>query len=999
MSSAEAQNLVSQHFGLKGSIKKLAGDVDFNFVLKSADQSYSLKFSRPGVDKIDWDFQEAILDHLLDYDFPFSVPQLIPALDGRKIIPLDGDRLMRVQSWVPGKLLGDVTPQNSSLLKSWGTVTAHLTKALNDFDHPAAHRAYKWDPSRTLESEEFEKYFKTDEEKSIGQYFWMLFKSKFLPVADKLRKGVNYNDAHQHNLLIDKIQEDLFIDGVIDFGDALYTHSVNDIAIACAYGCMDKLDPLRAATIMVAAYHKVFPLTKEECEVLFPMIGARLMITVSNAAWARHKEPENQYLSISEKPAWMLLKKLKDVSPEYAIGVFKKACGYDATDVLQKYNNWLSSKPVIADVVDLESKSLVPIDLSIGSTTLGNNSNYENPESFSKLISRYLEDNRVHWAYGGYNESRPIYTSDMFQDILDDGPQWRTKHLGLDFWSDGEEDVYAPIDSIVFSVFDNAGNLNYGPTVILRHDIEKDFSFYTLYGHLNSWCLENIEVGQKINRGQKIAEIGRAPQNGNWPAHLHFQLILDMLGNSVDFPGVFYADRMNTWLDICPDPIEFLGIENQYSSADLAEEIFETRQASLGKSLSLSYANPLHIVRGYKQYLYDKNGRRYLDTANNVAHVGHEHPRVVKAAQNQIGVLNTNTRYLHKNITQFAQRLLKHFPPELSVVHFVNSGSEANELAIRMAKTYTNQNDMIAVEVGYHGSTGACIDVSSYKFDGKGGKGAPPYTEIVPIPDSYRGKHIGENTGQAYAQYVENAIQKIQSKGRNVAGFICESILSCGGQIVLPEGYLEKAFEYVRAAGGLNIIDEVQVGFGRVGSHYWGFELQNVVPDIVTMGKPIGNGHPLAAVVTTREVADAFANGMEYFSTFGGNPVSCAIGAEVLSIIEDEGLKENAKEVGSFLLSGLKELQKKFSIIGDVRGHGLFLGFELVRNRKTKEPADIECAYLANRMRQLGFLLSTDGPFHNVTKIKPPMCFSKENAEQLLEFIEKVLKETFMNQA
>lgn len=413
--------------------------------------------------------------------------------------------------------------------------------------------------------------------------------------------------------------------------------------------------------------------------------------------------------------------------------------------------------------------------------------------------------------------------------------------------------------------------------------------------------------------------------------------------------------------------------------------------------MSISYRKPLHVVRGYMQHLYDDTGRRYLDTVNNVPHVGHQHPRVVRAAQRQIAVLNTNTRYLHENIVRFAEELMATFPPELCVVHFVNSGSEANELALRMVQAYTGQKDMVAVEVGYHGNTGGCIGISSYKFDGKGGQGVPPHTHIVPIPDTYRGLYRTDpEAGRKYAAHVQQAIEKVQAPGRNIGGFICESILSCGGQIVLPEGYLQEAYRHVRAAGGLCIADEVQVGFGRVGEKFWGFELQGVVPDIVTMGKPIGNGHPLAAVVTTPAVAAAFANGMEYFNTFGGNPVSCAIGREVLNVIRDEDLQANALQVGKYLSAGLRDLQQRHPAIGDVRGPGLFLGFELVKNRETLEPATAEAGYLANRMRELGVLMSTDGPFENVLKIKPPMCFSEQDADFLVDSLDKVLGEDFL---
>jgi len=303
---------------------------------------------------------------------------------------------------------------------------------------------------------------------------------------------------------------------------------------------------------------------------------------------------------------------------------------------------------------------------------------------------------------------------------------------------------------------------------------------------------------------------------------------------------------------------------------------------------------------------------------------------------------------------------------------------------------------MVVVEVGYHGNTNACVDISSYKFDRKGGNGAPEHIHVVPIPDTYRGIYRDKtDAGKQYASHIKEAIEKVQAKGKGIAGFICESVLSCGGQIVLPDGYLKEAYTHVRAAGGVCIADEVQTGCGRAGDHFWAFESQGVVPDIVTIGKPIGNGHPLGVVVTTIQLADAFANGMEYFNTFGGNPVSSAIGLEVLKVIEDEGLQQNAKEVGNYLKEGLVQLKNNYPIIGDVRGLGLFLGIELVKDNQLT-PATAQATYLANRMRELGILMSTDGPYENVLKIKPPIIFNKTDSDFLLSTLDRVLKEDFM---
>jgi 4-aminobutyrate aminotransferase-like enzyme len=401
------------------------------------------------------------------------------------------------------------------------------------------------------------------------------------------------------------------------------------------------------------------------------------------------------------------------------------------------------------------------------------------------------------------------------------------------------------------------------------------------------------------------------------------------------------------------------------------------------------------MVRGMMQYMIDAGGRRYLDAVNNVPHVGHSHPDVVRAGQRQMAVLNTNTRYLHEMLLEYAGRLTATLPEPLRVCYFVCSGSEANELALRLARAQTGERDVIVLEAGYHGNTSTLVDVSPYKFDGPGGSGAPAWVQKVPMPDTYRGpfRRDDPHAGMKYAQAVREAVGRIRQPGRWPAAFLAESILSCGGQIVLPPGYLAEAYRHVRAAGGVCIADEVQVGFGRVGTHMWAFQTQGVVPDVVTMGKPIGNGHPLGAVVTTPEIAASFANGMEYFNTFGGNPVSCAIGLEVLAVMEREGRQAHALRVGDYLMKGLSALADRHPVIGDVRGLGLFVGVELVTDRDERLPATRQARYVANRMRDGGVLMSTDGPDNNVLKIKPPMCFDERDADFLVETMDRVLLE------
>ncbi|AFD06329.1 aminotransferase class III-fold pyridoxal phosphate-dependent enzyme [Solitalea canadensis] len=428
--------------------------------------------------------------------------------------------------------------------------------------------------------------------------------------------------------------------------------------------------------------------------------------------------------------------------------------------------------------------------------------------------------------------------------------------------------------------------------------------------------------------------------------------------------------------------------------------LLKERKELIGRNLSISYKKKLKIIKGAFQYLYDDKGRTYIDCVNNVSHVGHCHPTVVKAMQQQIATLNTNTRYLNDNLTNYAKMLCATLPPSLNVCFFTNSGSEANDLAIRMSRHFTKQKDVIVLDHAYHGTSTVAMELSPYKFDGKGGFGQPPHIHKAQNPDLYRGEYRYEDkdAGAQYAKSVQQLIEKLEKEDKAPAAFICETLLGVGGQIPLPENYLEEVYKYVRSAGGVCIADEVQVGFGRVGEKFWGFELQNVVPDMVVLGKPIGNGHPLAAVVTTTEIAEAFNNGMEYFNTFGGNPVSMTTGIAVLTTIQSEEMQQHALETGNYLMAGLSSLKEKHPIIGDVRGYGLFVGAELIRNKETLEPAVPEIDEIVEKMKERGFLLSTDGPLYNVLKIKPPMVFNHDNADALVRNLDEVLVEMNLNE-
>lgn len=437
--------------------------------------------------------------------------------------------------------------------------------------------------------------------------------------------------------------------------------------------------------------------------------------------------------------------------------------------------------------------------------------------------------------------------------------------------------------------------------------------------------------------------------------------------------------------------------ENSFRSAlgfplnepiDIGQAV-ERRHKSISPILSVSYKNPVYIVGSAFQYMYDAYGNTYLDAYNNIPHVGHSHPKVVEAGQKQMAKLNTNTRYLYDLLPEYAEKLLSKFPPSLSKVYFVNSGSEANDLAIRIAKTHTNNENLMVMEHGYHGNTQTTVDISDYKFSHPKGDGQKDHILTAKIPDTYRGEYK-KNDGNAGEMYAKGTIEQIESSGDRIAAFISEPIVGCGGQVPLARGYLKKLYPAIRKQGGICISDEVQTGFGRLGDYFWGFEEQEVIPDMVIIGKPMANGHPMGAVITTSEIAESFAKGIEFFSSFGGNPVSCAIGLAVLEVIEEERLQENAKTTGDYYKSLFIKLKKRYKCIGDVRGSGLFLGVEIIAENNMAP--NTELAHLIkNELRNENILIGTDGPYDNVLKTKPPLIFTQENAATVVAHIDKIL--------
>lgn len=1016
---AKAKQIAGELYGLIGDDRELPSERDQNFLLSAGGARYVLKIANALEKREMLDAQNRAMEHVSGLGL---LPKLVRSLRGEKIevVSVNGvDHFVRLVTYVEGTPMGNVKRHSPEMMFDLGRKLGKLDEALQGFDHPALHRNFHWDFVNGLGI--VRKNVKLVRDKKIRAMVLELaanFEKLTLPLLPRLRKSAIYNDANDFNVLVgggtDIYSRDQSVTGFIDLGDMVHGYTVGDLAIAIAYAILDKQNPLAVAAEIVRGYHSSFALTEDELAALWGLVMLRLCMSVCIGAEQQNSQPDNEYLGISQQPIRHTLPKLLKIHPRFAEATFREACGSIPFAASPELVKWLKQNArSFAQVLpfDLRHEPLLVLDLGIDSPLLEGNPDENEEPKLTKRINALMEEAGVEVSVGQYDEARYIYTSPAFQVEGGLTDETRTIHLGIDLFAEAGTPVRAPLVGKVAALADNAARQDYGPVVVLEHEVrlqnEKGgrkmvkgaIKFYTLYGHLTRESLKRLKLGQKIKKGQKFAEIGCANVNGNWTPHLHFQVMVDDLDLGTDFPGVALPNQRSVWLSLCPDPNQILNIPKRIfpKRAPGRDETLAVRRRRLGGNLSIAYRSPVKIVRGWMQYLFDEQGRRYLDAYNNVAHVGHCHPKVVEAARRQIGVLNTNTRYLHDNINRYAERLTSLLPDSLAVCYFMNSASEANELALRLARSYTGQKDMVVLEAAYHGNTTGLIDISPYKHNGPGGGGAPDWVHAVPIPDVFRGEYKASDpqAGAKYAAHVQRVIELLQAQRRGIAGYIAESLPSVGGQIIFPDGYLSEVYRFVREAGGVCIADEVQTGFGRVGTHLWGFEMQQVEPDIVVLGKPIGNGHPLAAVVTRRDIAEAFDNGMEYFNTFGGNPVSCAVGLAVIDALEQDGLQANALRVGRQLLDGMKTFVGNYDMVADVRGAGLFLGLELVSDLSTLEPAPDQASFIANRLREHGILLGTDGPYHNVVKIRPPMPFNESDAEFLLGKLERILKEDF----
>ncbi len=984
-------------WGIEARLTRLDGEYDLNFLAEATNgRDYVLKVMRAGCEAEFVDLQVQALRHISSEAPGLPFPAVIPDLTGELLPEIPDDQGQPRLAWLlerlPGQCYAKAAPKTDELIMKLGRVLGATDRALERFDHSGLSREhFKWDLTQARWISGRLEVVSDPNRRALLTEICDGFHEVSGRLAAMPRQAI-HNDANDYNILVEgELGQRLKISGLIDLGDMCAAPRICDLAIAGAYIVLDHPGPERALTALVRGYHAANPLRTDEVDLIWPLLRMRLAVSVVNSTLMAAENPDDPYVTISQAPAWRFLENTS-VNGGLMPARLRAACGLPVTDGAERIHAYLSDHR--GQFAQMFGQDLA--DVPMGSLSVENSTWPQNPfhmplEEAARVGAEFGDGL---WL-GYYNEPRLIYAEPGFRKGPWKASDRRTVHLAVDVFAPAGAVLFAPMSGRVEVVENRDAHLDYGGVVILHHETPEGDPFYTLYGHLDPEVCARLKPGDPVAQGAAFARLGDASQNGGWAPHVHFQLALTTAGMEADWPGVGDPDEMYLWHAVCPNPAAILNLPDDkvfYRPTD-KQAILRGRQDHFGGNLSLTYDDPVMLVRGWRHHLFDEWGRPYLDAYNNVPHVGHAHPRIQAVAADQLKRMNSNTRYLHPAQTAFADKILSKLPDHLEVCFFVNSGTEANELALRLARAHTGAKGIVTPDHGYHGNTNAAVAISAYKFNKPGGVGQADWVELVEVADDYRGSFRRDDSDRAakFADLVDPAIAALKAKGHGVAGFIAETFPSVGGQIIPPKGYLPAVYEKIRAAGGVCIADEVQTGLGRLGEYYFGFEHQGALPDIVVMGKPIGNGHPLGVLVTTKEIANSFDNGIEFFSTFGGSTLSCRIGKEVMDIVDDEGLQDNARNMGVRLMDGLRGIEADFGCVGDVRGMGLFLGVELI-NPDGSEGTEI-CKFVKNRMRVHRILIGSEGPKDNILKIRPPLTIEAEDVDMILWALRSVLSE------
>ncbi|MVA73882.1 aminotransferase [Agrobacterium vitis] len=951
-----AVTLLKEQYGLEGTVKELGSQQDRNFRVDTGDRRFVLKICRQEYASIELEAQNAALRHLAQIPDTPIAPEPVPSLSGEEIVAVtlgEESYYARLLTYIDGESLSQRSYLAPATMSAIGSFCARMALALADFDHPGLDRDLQWDLRRAgpvtlhLLASVSEPKRRDDVAKAM-----IVTMRHINPLLGELRLQAVHHDLTGDNIMgAPDAAGRLLPQAVIDFGDLVTGWLVGDLAVTCA-ALLHQADgdPFGVLPV-IQAFHALYPLNEAEIKALWPLIVARAAVLVASSEQQLSIDPDNDYVSGNlehEREIFTLATSLPFSVMEAAIF---------ATLVQEPPEE----RPVLGRLLPgIDPLSVHLTDLSTLSPALIED-DWADAQIDWKLLAKAAADTGV--AATRYGECRLSYTRLLSPRMP------ATFALHVDACLPAGTEAVVPFDCVLKRTSQHF--------ILMAQDLA-----------LHIHGLEcQFEDGTELQAGTPLGRIAGAEGS---VGGLRLQLCRDP-----DLVPPLFArpDHAYAWRRVCLSPAALFGVDLD-APLPGSEALLATRNQHFASPQKHYYAHPPQIERGFGEHLFDMAGRAYLDMVNNVATVGHGHPRLAHAAWTQWSRLNTNSRFHYRAVAEFSERLASLAPEGLDTVFLVNSGSEAVDLAIRLAWAASGKRNLVSLKEAYHGWTVASDAVSTSIADNpRALETRPDWVWPVTAPNSYRGPHRGPDSAAAYVAEVEKTLEEIDAAGTGLAGFIAESLFGNAGGIALPPGYLQGVYPLIRARGGLCIADEVQVGYGRLGHHFWGFEQQGVIPDIITIAKGMGNGQPLGAVITTKAIADAFEQDGYFFSSSGGSPVSSVIGMTVLDIMRDENLQDNARDVGDFLREKLEDLVAVHPLAGAVHGVGLYLGLELVRDRQTLEPAAQETAAICERLLDLGIIMQPTGDHLNVLKIKPPLCLTYESASFFVAMLDKVLTE------
>lgn len=941
---AAAAAIAREHWGVVATARALGSHQDRNFLLETAAGTrLLLKVANPSVSAAELEAQSAAAERLAR-DAGCRAPRARAFADGTTAVRIHvGDVAMhaRVLEFLEGSTLSGHLP--APVVHAMGALAGRVALALADLEAPAAERVHQWDLRHARSVIDELLPYVTDAAlrlrlRDAAAAAW----TAITAVADDLPTQFIHGDLTDDNVVTaDPVTR--IPDGVIDLGDLNRTWTVGELAITVSSLLHHDGVDLPAALRAVTAYDGVRPLAEAEVAALWPLVVVRAVTLVASAHHVLATDPGNDYAAGNLEHELAILDAATSLPLAVATALVHAATGREIEP--------FPLPPGHALLPGLGVVDIAIADLSPTSALLGEGRWLE-ASAEEDAMRGCLGTARAAVARFGearLTRARP-YDPDEPHNVA----------LGAELRFAGPQSVAAPWGGLLVGTSDG---------VLLRME-----GIDLVLGGIRA----AVPDGTPVAAGDVIGETDGA-------------LWIQAVRTGTAAPRFARRSLAAAWRAVVADAGALVpGHPSSVEEAD-GERLLARRDAVFADVQEHYFADPPVMVRGWREHLVDAHGRVYLDTLNNVTSIGHAHPRLVAAVAGQWSLLNTNSRFHYPSVVEFSERLAALLPDPLDTVFLVNSGSEAVDLALRLGQAWSGREDVLALQEAYHGWTFLSDAVSTSVADNPAALDTrPAWVHTLPAPNPLRGTHRGDDAAR-YAVDAVAEIDRLAAAGTPAGAFVAETLFGNGGGVALPDGYLDAVYDAVRAHGGLAIADEVQVGYGRLGEWFWGFEQQGVVPDVVTVAKAMGNGHPLGAVITTREIAERYRSGGYFFSSAGGSPVSSVVGLTVLDVIRDEQLQENAREVGGYLKARIEALGQRHPLVGAVHGSGFYLGPELVRDRETWEPATAATAAICARLRLLGVIAQPTGDHQNILKIKPPMCFSRESADALVAALDRVL--------